>query len=119
MRQLICILISALVGTHAIAQGAGVDTGRSNLTIHVDKTGLFSAFAHNHTIQAPIASGRLDVEKRSITLTFNASEMKVMDPDVKDSERAEIRFIVSVFAVWTQKSVAQKRATSRDRVTAA
>jgi len=90
MRQLVCILIPALVGTCAIAQGAGVDTGRSNLTIRVDKTGLFSAFAHNHTIQAPIASGRLDVEKRSITLTFNSSDMKVMDPDVKDSERAEI-----------------------------
>ena len=69
---------------------APVDAGRSNLTVHVEKSGLFSAFAHNHTIQAPIASGQLDAEKRSAKLTFNTKEMKVLDEGVKDSERAEI-----------------------------
>jgi polyisoprenoid-binding protein YceI len=79
------------IATHlAAAQAADVDAGRSSITVKVDKTGLFSAFAHNHTIQAPIASGKLDTEKRAATLTFNAKEMKVLDEGVKDSERADI-----------------------------
>ena len=90
MRKLIVSLLLILACHLAAAQAVSVDTGRSNLTVHVEKSGLFSAFAHNHTIQAPIASGQVDVEKRSATLSFNAKEMKVLDEGVKDSERAEI-----------------------------
>ena len=80
-----------LAAASSLASGEmGIDTSHSSLTIHVDKTGLFSAFAHNHTIEAPIASGQLDIEKRTVTLTFNTRDMKVLDPGVKDSERAEI-----------------------------
>jgi polyisoprenoid-binding protein YceI len=67
-----------------------VDVARSQITVKVEKSGLFSAFAHNHTIRAAIASGKLDTEKRTATLTFDAKEMKVLDEGVKDSERAEI-----------------------------
>ncbi len=74
----------------AVAQAADVDAGHSSITVKVEKSGLFSAFAHNHTIQAPIASGNLDTEKRTATLTFNAKEMKVLDEGVKESERADI-----------------------------
>ena len=74
----------------AVAETADVDAARSSITVKVEKSGLFSAFAHNHTIQAPIASGKLDAEKRTATLTFNTKEMKVLDPGVKESERAEI-----------------------------
>jgi polyisoprenoid-binding protein YceI len=51
---------------------------------------LFSAFAHNHTIEAPLVSGRLDTEKHTAALIFNTKEMKVLDEGVKDSERADI-----------------------------
>ena len=90
MRKLGLFFLLAMCGQLAVAQAVPVDTGRSNLTIHVDKSGLFSAFGHNHIIRAPIASGRVDVEKRSVTLTFNAKEMKVLDEGIKDSERTEI-----------------------------
>ena len=90
MRKLTCSLVLAIATHLAAAQAADVDAGRSSITVKVDKTGLFSAFAHNHTIQAPIASGKLDTEKRTATLTFNAKEMKVLDEGVKDSERADI-----------------------------
>lgn len=76
--------------TLVAGQSAGVDAARSSLTIKVDKTGFFSAFAHNHIIQAPIASGQIDVNKRTITLSFNAKDMKVLDPGVKESDVAEI-----------------------------
>lgn len=90
MRKLNVSLLLILACHLAAAQAVPVDTGRSSLTVHVEKSGLLSAFAHNHTIQAPIASGQLDVEKRTATLSFNAKEMKVLDEGVKDSERADI-----------------------------
>jgi len=90
MQKLTCSLLLVLASCLAAAQTADVDAGRSNITVKVEKSGLFSAFAHNHTIQAPIASGKLDTEKRTATLTFNTKEMKVLDEGVKDSEKAEI-----------------------------
>jgi polyisoprenoid-binding protein YceI len=74
----------------AVAEAVDIDGGRSNITVKVEKSGLFSAFAHNHTIRAPIAYGKIDPGKRAATLTFAAGEMKVVDPGVKESERAEI-----------------------------
>ncbi len=73
-----------------VGQAVDVDRGRSSVKIHVEKSGLFSAFAHNHTIQAPLASGSVDSDKRTATLTFNTKEMKVVDEGAKDSERADI-----------------------------
>ena len=90
MRKLTSLFLLAMACHVAAAQAADVDTGRSSLKVKVEKTGLFSAFAHNHTIEAPLASGRLDAEKRTAVLTFNTKEMKVLDEGVKDSERADI-----------------------------
>jgi polyisoprenoid-binding protein YceI len=90
MQKLTCSFLLVLACCVAAAQAADVDAGHSSITVKVEKSGLFSAFAHNHTIQAPIASGKLDTEKRTATLTFNTKEMKVLDEGVKDSEKAEI-----------------------------
>jgi polyisoprenoid-binding protein YceI len=67
-----------------------IDLAASKITVHVEKSGMFAAFAHNHVISAPLASGHLDLEKRTIELKFRSRDMKVMDPDVSDSDRAEI-----------------------------
>jgi hypothetical protein len=90
MRKLACTLMLAMACSLATAQGADVNAARSSVTVKVEKSGLFAAFAHNHTIQAPLASGWLDTEKRTALLSFNAKDMKVLDEGVKDSERAEI-----------------------------
>jgi hypothetical protein len=90
MHKLFLSLLIAFCCGVAVGQSVPVDTGRSSLTIHVDKTGLFSAFAHNHIIQAPIASGELDAEKRTITLSFSTKDMKVLDEGIRDSERTDI-----------------------------
>jgi hypothetical protein len=74
----------------ALAQAVPIDLEHSKLTVHVEKSGLFSAFAHNHVIEAPIASGLLDVEKKTVLLIFNTRDMKVLDPGVKDSERTQV-----------------------------
>jgi polyisoprenoid-binding protein YceI len=74
----------------AVAYAADIDLAASTITVKVEKTGLFSTFAHDHTIAAPLASGHLDVQKRTVELKFRSQEMKVLDPGIKDSERADI-----------------------------
>lgn len=83
----ILLLLAAQTG---LAQGIEVDAARSRVIILVEKSGLFSAFAHNHRIEAPVKTGRLDGEKRSVELAFNARDMKVMDEEGSDSDHAEI-----------------------------
>jgi polyisoprenoid-binding protein YceI len=63
----------------------------SIITIHVRKSGLFSAFAHDHVITAPIARGTLDPKAMTIQVTVAAKQMKVADPDVSEKDRAEIQ----------------------------
>jgi polyisoprenoid-binding protein YceI len=74
----------------AFAQMVNIDITASKVTVQVSKSGLFSAFAHNHTIAAPLASGHIDLGKKSVELMFHTQDMKVMDPEVKDSDRAQI-----------------------------
>lgn len=80
----------ALVLSLTTAHAADLDLAASKITVHVEKTGLFSAFAHNHVISAPLASGLLDLQKRTIELTFRPQDMKVLDPDVSVSDRATV-----------------------------
>lgn len=56
----------------------------------VFKSGLFSAFAHDHTIEAPTSSGSLDTAARTIQLSFRVFDVKVLDPGVSDKDRAEV-----------------------------
>lgn len=64
---------------------------RSVITIHVGKTGLFSGFGHEHTVLAPIASGRVDQKAPSVRITVLTAQMKVVDSDVSDKDRAEVQ----------------------------
>jgi polyisoprenoid-binding protein YceI len=86
-----CLLVAvALIPATALAQSVAIDTTRSTVTVRVYKSGLLSALAHNHVLQAPIASGSLDAMERTVELSFNVSSMKVVDPEGSDSERKEI-----------------------------
>jgi YceI-like domain len=93
-----CLRFVAFVGavlvlsTALAAETHPIDTARSKLTVHVYKSGLFSAFADNHIIQAPIASGSLsDTEPLAVKLVVRTSEMKVLDPDLAAAKRAEVQ----------------------------
>jgi polyisoprenoid-binding protein YceI len=88
-RLLISVLASLLSSSVAVAQRVPIDQAHSTVAIKVYKSGLFSAMAHDHTIQAPV-SGNIDTEAKSVELSFNASEMKVLDPGTSDSERQQI-----------------------------
>jgi polyisoprenoid-binding protein YceI len=68
-----------------------LDTARSKLTLRVYKTGLFSAFAHDHEIHAPIQSGSIDERQRSVHFMVDSRSLQVVDPTASESERSTIQ----------------------------
>src|SRR5713226_9975453 len=87
----------AIVGILMLPAGVGVDAQsidveRSTLTVHVYKTGLFSVFADNHVIRAPIAGGRISEDgPLAVELTMKAGQMTVLDPGLSPDKRAEVQ----------------------------
>jgi len=69
-----------------------IDVAHSVLKIRVYKSGLFSAFAHNHEIEAPIAQGRVELlTSPSVTLLVDARKLRVLDPELAVGKRAEVQ----------------------------
>ena len=68
-----------------------IDTQKSTMTVRVFKSGLFSAFGHDHEISAPIQQGTVSETDRSVELVVDARQMRVMDKDVSEKDRAEIQ----------------------------
>lgn len=87
---LISLLTLGLTPVLASAQRLAIDSAKSSVTVRVLKSGLFSGLAHDHTIQAPVATGNIDMQEKSVTLAFNVSDMKVLDPGESDSNRKDI-----------------------------
>jgi len=79
------------------AQSKAIDGNKSSLKIRVFKSGAFSAFAHDHEIEAPIAEGKIDEGKidssanASVQLRVDARKMRVLDPEIAPDKRAEIQ----------------------------
>lgn len=92
-RSIVLLLASAvaLVAAAAAQEARAIDTTRSAITIHVGKAGLFSAFGHDHTVRAPIASGSVDQAAGVVSLTINSGELVVLDPDLEPDKRAEVQ----------------------------
>ncbi len=57
-----------------------IDDEHSIITVHVFKSGLFSAFASNHEIRAPISGGFLDETRRSVELVIDSRKRVALDP---------------------------------------
>lgn len=68
-----------------------IDTAHSVITVRVFKAGLFSAFGHNHEIAAPIAKGSVDIQEQRVSLHLDTAKLRVLDPEVAASTRAEIQ----------------------------
>jgi polyisoprenoid-binding protein YceI len=80
------------MGTLASAQSRReIDVAKSVLTVRVYKTGLFSAFAHDHEVRAPFQSGSFDEQQRAVEFKVDARELKVLDPGVSDSDRNQVQ----------------------------
>ena len=86
----VALLTLGLTPVLASAQRLAIDSTKSSVAIRVFKSGLFSGLAHDHIIQAPVATGNIDMHEKSVTLTFNVADMKVLDPGVSESDRKDI-----------------------------
>src|SRR5690349_13513907 len=73
------------------AQERSIDTAGSKLTVRAFKSGLFSGFADNHEIQAPIASGMIDEAAGRVKFKVESGKMKVLDPQMKPARRQEVQ----------------------------
>jgi len=89
LRSVLPAVALVLASSSAFSVEHAIDPSASTLTVKVWKTGLFSAFAHNHDISAPITSGTVS-DNTGVKFVVNARGMKVLDPEASASTRAEI-----------------------------
>jgi polyisoprenoid-binding protein YceI len=74
------------------AETRPIDAGRSTLTVFVYKSGLFSAFADDHVIRAPIASGSMSVDAPlGVEISVRSANLTVLDPGLAAGKRAEVQ----------------------------
>ncbi|MGA2714442.1 MAG: YceI family protein [Bryobacteraceae bacterium] len=87
------------------AQEKAIDTQRSTITIHVGKSGLLSAAAHDHTINAPISSGSIQESAAPhIEFTVESAQMTVKpDPKVDAKTQATIQMDMEEMTLETKK----------------
>jgi polyisoprenoid-binding protein YceI len=79
--------------TAAASDAREIDSQHSTMTVRVYKSGLLSAFGHNHEIQAPIQSGRVKESggDASVELHIDARTLRVLDADVSSDTRTKIQ----------------------------
>jgi polyisoprenoid-binding protein YceI len=87
----VVVLVMSLFRIAAQASGRPINADKSVMSVHVYKSGLFSAFGHEHDISAPIRDGEMDEQTPSATLHVDAKGMKVTDHDVSDEDRAKVQ----------------------------
>ena len=74
------------------AETQPIDVEHSTLTVLVYKSGLFSAFADDHVIRAPIASGFISADAPfGVEISVRSANLKVLDPRLAVSKRAEVQ----------------------------
>jgi hypothetical protein len=73
-------------------QQHNIDTQKSTSTIHVGKTGAFSALAHEHEVRAPIRSGTADTGSHpAVEMPVDARALRVIDKGESEKDRAEVQ----------------------------
>ena len=100
-----CSLCAATQTTGGEEGARKIDAAHSKMTVRVFKSGFFSAFAHNHEIEAPIESGEAIEPSMasdsaatgaqnggpSVELRVDARKLRVLDPDASAETRAKIQ----------------------------
>jgi polyisoprenoid-binding protein YceI len=75
----------------ALAQTQPIDTKHSVITVRAFKSGLFSGFADNHVVQAPIARGSLDETGQRVEFVVESAKLTVLDPKLSAGKRQEVQ----------------------------
>jgi polyisoprenoid-binding protein YceI len=91
----LCLAITLACGALCFAQPTRqtrpIDQQNSKLIVHVSKAGLFSAFADNHEIEAPISEGFIDEAAHRVRVVIESQRMKVLDPQLSADKRKEVQ----------------------------
>jgi hypothetical protein len=92
-RSSAALLLATVAGTTALhAGGRPIDTDRSTLTVFVYKSGLFSAFADDHIIKAPIAGGSIATDSPlGVEISVRSANLIVLDPKLPPDKRADVQ----------------------------
>ena len=88
-----------------MAQERAIDGQRSTITVHVGKSGLLSAAAHDHTVNAPISSGTVrESTAPHIEFTIETAKMTVQpDPKIDAKDQATIQTHMEEMTLETKK----------------
>ena len=91
--RLACIfLLAVTAGVKLDAQSRPLDRERSTLTVFAYKSGLFSGFADDHEIRAPIASGSIvESGNLAVEIAVRSAALVVLDPKLSAAKRAEVQ----------------------------
>jgi polyisoprenoid-binding protein YceI len=85
------IFTLALLLSSALAQTQRIDPTKSAITVHVFKSGLFSGFADNHEIRAPISNGSLDESAQRVEIVIDSRKLEVLDPNLSVEKRRQVQ----------------------------
>ncbi|HEY3457815.1 MAG TPA: YceI family protein [Bryobacteraceae bacterium] len=89
----VSIVIAALLtSSNLCAARHDIDNQRSTITIHVFRSGMLSAFGHDHEITTRISRGYIAYpENPSVELWIDARALRVVDSDSPAKDRAEVQ----------------------------
>jgi polyisoprenoid-binding protein YceI len=87
------LMLWTIAATAALrAETRPIDLEHSTLTVFAFKSGFFSAFADDHVIRAPIASGAVSLDAPpAVELVVRAADLRVLDPGLSAGKRAEVQ----------------------------
>lgn len=84
-------LVAIGLAVPAAAQVTPIDTASSKLLVHVSKSGVFSGFADNHEVEAPISEGTIDEKQARVRFSVDSRQMKVLDPQLPADKRQQVQ----------------------------
>lgn len=88
--QSFMIIVLGLI-TAASAQVRTIDTAHSMIHVYAFKSGLFSGFADNHDVEAPIVEGTIDESPSRVKFVIDARQMKVLDSQLSPDKRRQVQ----------------------------
>lgn len=89
------VLLASLVGGlfpgDGYSQTRSIDSATSRVTVHAFKSGLFSGFADNHEVEAPISEGTINENAAHVKFMIDSRRMKVLDPQLSPDKRRQVQ----------------------------
>ncbi len=92
MRGLLIFALAIVLPATLEAQDRPIDTMRSGIMVRAFKSGLFSAFAHDHLVRAPIERGNVRFgQDQGVEFNIKSGQLVALDPTLPPDKRAEVQ----------------------------